>query len=134
MTRVKFSISCSRLETWMTGNRWSKVSFRRTSKENYAQTKDILVRLCLRTFFLMAYSLSLKLKTIWRIHRWVLPTRFCLEKEPCSKRSMTDNLLFLILFRTHVNIHCLLIMEAWFCQKKQHFHKNILIVRTYYWN
>ena len=39
-------------------------SFWRTSKENYAQTKDILVRLCLRTLFLMAYSLSLKLKTI----------------------------------------------------------------------
>ena len=39
-------------------------NFRRTSKENYAQTKDILVRLCLRTLFLMAYSLSLKLKTI----------------------------------------------------------------------
>lgn len=30
----------------------------------YVQTKDILVRLCLRTFFLMVYSLSLKLKTI----------------------------------------------------------------------
>ena len=33
-------------------------------KGNYVQTKDISVRLCLRTLFLMAYSLSLKLKTI----------------------------------------------------------------------
>ena len=31
-------------------------------------------------FFLMAYSLSLKLKAIWRIHWWALPTRFCSEK------------------------------------------------------
>ena len=33
-------------------------------KGKLCETKDILVRLCLRTFFLMAYSLSLKLKTI----------------------------------------------------------------------
>ena len=33
-------------------------------KGKLCETKDILVRLCLRTLFLMAYSLSLKLKTI----------------------------------------------------------------------
>ena len=33
-------------------------------KGKLCETKNILVRLCLRTFFLMAYSLSLKLKTI----------------------------------------------------------------------
>ena len=33
-------------------------------KGKLCETKDILVRLCLRTFFLMVYSLSLKLKTI----------------------------------------------------------------------
>ena len=33
-------------------------------KGNYAQTKDISVRLYLRTSSLMAYSLSLKLKII----------------------------------------------------------------------
>ena len=33
-------------------------------KENYVQTRNISGRPCLRTFLLMVYSLSLKLKTI----------------------------------------------------------------------
>ena len=80
MTKERSSISCSRLETWMTGNRWNRVGFWKNIKGKLCADKGYIGQVLFENLFLNGIQLVTKVKNNMRNSLMSIADKILLRK------------------------------------------------------